>query len=206
MAAGRVTRSAGREVGDLGGSQSPTKGLHDQLTYYSNYGSRIDIGSPGGARKFNVPRYDGGAGDILYGGWGELGALTSGGEICSDPSLSSPLTFACFKVNGSAFGWLQGTSMSAPNATGVAALVLSAKHGLQENPDGLLARLQSTARTGMVNESGPNNPTDTGASITAGPCSTGYCHMTFYPGGAGNPITFSDAYGAGMVNAAAAVG
>ena len=181
-------------------------GLRDQLTYYSNYGSRIDIGSPGGARKFNVPRYDGGAGDILYGGWGELGALTSGGEICSDPSLSSPLTFACFKVNGSAFGWLQGTSMSAPNATGVAALVLSAKHGLQENPDGLLARLQSTARTGMVNESGPNNPTDTGASITAGPCSTGYCHMTFYPGGAGNPITFSDAYGAGMVNAAAAVG
>jgi subtilisin family serine protease len=30
----------------------------DQLAYYSNYGSRIDVAGPGGARKFNLPRVD----------------------------------------------------------------------------------------------------------------------------------------------------
>ncbi|MFN8082156.1 MAG: S8 family serine peptidase [Kineosporiaceae bacterium] len=184
-------------------ASKPTPGAKDQLTYYSNYGSRIDISAPGGARKLGLPRYDGGAQDVLYGGWGELGALTANGEICQDPSLASFLTFSCFKVTGSAFGWLQGTSMSAPNATGVAALVLSAKHGVQENPDGLLSALQSTARTGMANQTGPNS-SDTGPSAAGVACASGYCHVQFFPGG-GNPITFSDAYGAGMVDAAAAV-
>jgi len=187
------------------GIQKPTVGARDQLTYYSNYGSRIDIAAPGGARKLGIPRYDGGPADILYGGWGTLGALTANGEICQDPSLASLLTFACFKVNGAAFGWLQGTSMSSPNATGVAALVLAAYPNLQGNPSGLLARLQSTARTNMVNETGPNDSANTAPSFTGVPCATGYCHLMFYPGSTGNPITFSDAYGAGMVNAGAAV-
>jgi subtilisin family serine protease len=153
-----------------------------------------------------IPRYDVGPEDVLYGGWGELGALTDNGEICQDPSLGSLLTFACFKVNGAAFGWLQGTSMSSPNAVGVAALVLAAHPTLQGAPDGLLARLRSTARTGMVNETGQNRAADLGPSAAGVACSTGYCHLQYYPGGTGNPITFADAYGAGMVNAAAAVG
>ena len=33
-------------------------GRINQLTYYSNYGERIDVAAPGGARKFNVPGYD----------------------------------------------------------------------------------------------------------------------------------------------------
>jgi subtilisin family serine protease len=175
-------------------------GQRDQLTYYSSYGSRIDIAAPGGARKFNIPRYDGGAGDILYGGWGSLGALTANGEICQDPSLASFLTFACFKVNGAAFGWLQGTSMSSPNAAGVAALVLAAHPELKGDPDGLLAQLQGTARQNMVNLMGPNDPDNTAPSTTAGPCNTGFCHVDFE-----HAIPFADAYGAGMVNAAAAV-
>ena len=175
-------------------------GLRDQLTYYSNFGSRIDIAAPGGARKFNIPRYDVGAADILYGGWGTLGALDPSGEICKDPALASLLTFACFKVNGAGFGWLQGTSMSSPNATGVAALTLAAHHELQGNPAGLLARLQGTARTNMVNYMGPNDPTNFAQSAAGVPCTTGYCHVD-----RNNPITFSDAYGAGMVNAGAAV-
>lgn len=178
----------------------PPTGALDQLTYYSSYGSRIDITAPGGARRFNIPRSAGGPGDILYGGWGELGALTASGEICSDPALASPLTFSCFKVNGAAFGWLQGTSMSAPNATGVAALALSAHHGLQGDPDGLLARLQSTARTDMTNHTGPNDPNNHANSYAGVPCTSGYCYIDY-----ANPISFSDAYGAGMVNAGAAV-
>jgi lantibiotic leader peptide-processing serine protease len=184
------------------GIQHPTLGLKDQLAYYSNYGSRIDIAAPGGARKLNVPRYDGGNEDILYGGWGTLAALTGNGEICQDPAFASLLTFACFKVNGAAFGWLQGTSMSSPNATGVAALTLAAHPELQGNPDGLLARLQGTARLDMVNETGPNDPGNTAPSLAGVPCATGWCHLKF---GLDDGIAFSDAYGAGMVDAAAAV-
>jgi subtilisin family serine protease len=175
-------------------------GALDQLTYYSSYGSRVDIGAPGGARKFNIPRSSGGPADILYGGWGELGALTSSGEICSDPGLASLLTFACFKVNGTAFGWLQGTSMSSPNAAGVGALALSAKPALRGDPAALLARLQTTARTDMVNLMGPNDQFNTGASFAGVPCTSGFCYPKF-----SSPISFSDAYGAGMVDAGAAV-
>ncbi len=175
-------------------------GRQDQLTYYSSYGSRVDVAAPGGARKFNVPRYDGGTGDILYGGWGSLGALDPSGEICKDPSLSSLLTFACFKVNGAGFGWLQGTSMSSPNAAGVAALTLAAHPELQGNPAGLQARLQGTARTDMVNFMGPNDPNNMAPALDGTPCNTGFCHIKF-----NGPISFSDAYGAGIVRASAAV-
>lgn len=175
-------------------------GKRDQLTYYSNYGSRIDVAAPGGARKFNIPRYDVGSADILYGGWGILGALDPSGDICTDPASASPLTFACFKVQGAGFGWLQGTSMSSPNATGVAALTLAAHGTLQGNPDGLLARLKATARTDMTNLMGPNDPTNTAPTAAGVSCATGWCHVN-----RNAPIAFSDAYGAGMVNAAAAV-
>jgi hypothetical protein len=124
--------------------------------------------------------------------------LTVNGEICQDPSLASLLTFACFKVNGAAFGWLQGTSMSSPNATGVAALVLAAHPGL--SPDALLARLKATARTNMVNLMGPNDPKNTSPSYFGVACPEGYCHIDFK-----SPISATEAYGAGMVNATAAV-
>ena len=52
-------------------------GARDQLAYYSSYGSRVDLAAPGGARRFNLPGWDGGDGNILYGGWGSLGALLS---------------------------------------------------------------------------------------------------------------------------------
>jgi len=175
-------------------------GKRDQLTYYSSYGSRVDVAAPGGARKFNIPRYDGGAGDILYGGWGSLGALDPSGEICTEPALSSLLTFACFKVNGAGFGWLQGTSMSSPNAAGVAALTLAAHPELQGNPNALQARLENTARTDTVNFMGPNDPKNKAPSLDGTPCDTGYCHIKFNA-----PISFDDAYGAGIVRASAAV-
>ena len=175
-------------------------GRQDQLTYYSSYGSRVDLAAPGGARKFNIPRYDGGRGDILYGGWGSLGALDPSGEICTDPALASLLTFACFKVNGAGFGWLQGTSMSSPNAAGVAALTLAAHPELKDNPAGLQARLQGTARTDMVNFMGPNDPSNMAPALDGTPCNTGYCHIKFNA-----PISFGDAYGAGIVRASAAV-
>src|SRR5438093_5722037 len=175
-------------------------GARDQLAYYSNYGSRIDLAAPGGARRYEIPAYDGGEGDILLGGWGSFGALEDKGLICTDPFTSSLFNSACFKLAGQGFGWMQGTSMSTPNAVGVAALTLSARQNLIGRPDALLARLQSTANQSPVNYMGPNDPANFAASLAGTPCATGYCHID-----QAHAVPFVDAYGAGLVDAAAAV-
>jgi lantibiotic leader peptide-processing serine protease len=175
-------------------------GARDQLAYYSNYGSRIDLAAPGGARRYQIPSYDGGAGDVLYGGWGSLGALAAGGLICTDPFAGSLLNSACFTAAGQGFGWLQGTSMASPNAAGVAALLLSARPDLRGRPAALLSRLRSTAEGGLANFMGPNDPANTAPSLAGVPCATGYCHVDQT-----RPIAFGDAYGAGLVDAAAAL-
>jgi hypothetical protein len=175
-------------------------GARDQLAYYSSYGPRVDLAAPGGARRFNLPGWDGGDGNVLYGGWGSLGALAENGLVCRDALQSSLFNFACFKSEGAGFGWLQGTSRAATNALGVAALVLSAKPGLRDNPNGLISRLTSTARDGMTNWTGPEDPDNTSPTYDGRSCSTGYCHLD-----ASAPIPFTDAYGAGLVDAGAAV-
>lgn len=175
-------------------------GARDQLAYYSSYGSRVDLAAPGGARSFNLPGWDGGDGNILYGGWGSLSALDANGLICRDPLQSSLFNFACFKAEGAGFGWLQGTSMSAPNALGVAALVISAKPGLRHDPAGLVARLRATANQTPTNYTGPADPDNTSATYDGRPCPTGYCHLD--PSAS---IPFADAYGAGQVDAGAAL-
>ena len=176
-------------------------GARDQLAYYSNYGSRIDLAAPGGARRYEVPGYDGGAGDILYGGWGSLGALSRNGLLCTDPFAASAFNTACLLFDGQPFGWLQGTSMSSPNAAGVAALVLSARPDLRGRPDALERRLEGTAKSALTNFMGPNDPDNTAAALDGRACATGYCHID-----RSNAISFADAYGAGLVDAGAAVG
>jgi subtilisin family serine protease len=173
-------------------------GARDQLAYYSNYGSRVDLAAPGGARRYEIPSYDGGDGDILFGGWGSFGALVPNGLICSQSG--SLFDSACFKFSGQGFGWLQGTSMASPNAAGVAALVLSARPGLRDRPDALVDRLERSANGDPVNFMGPNDPANTAPSLDGVPCGTGYCHLDQR-----HPIAFADAYGAGLVDAGAAV-
>jgi subtilisin family serine protease len=175
-------------------------GARDQLAYYSSYGSRVDIAAPGGARRFNLPGWDGGDGNFLYGGYGSLGALDASGLICSDPIESSLFNFACFKVGGNGFGWLQGTSMATPNALGVAALAISAKPQLRGNPAALTSRLLATARKTLTNYTGPNDPANTLPTYDGDLCTTGYCHLD-----TSHRIGFADAYGAGLVDAGAAV-
>jgi subtilisin family serine protease len=176
-------------------------GARDQLAYYSNYGSRIDLAAPGGARKYEIPGYDGGEGDVLFGDWGSFGALAAKGLICTDPFTASFFNSACFTARGDGFGWLQGTSMSAPNAAGVAALVLSSHRDLVGRPAALVGRLADTAKRSPVNYMGPNDATNTAPALDGTPCATGFCHVD-----QSHPIAFTDAYGAGLVNAGAAVG
>ena len=176
-------------------------GARDQLAYYSNYGSRVDLAAPGGARAYEIPLYDGGAGDVLAGRWGSFGALAKDGLVCTNPYSASVFNSACFTARGDAYGWLQGTSMAAPNAAGVAALVLSAHRDLVGAPAALVDRLEQTADRSVVNYMGPNDPDNTAPALDGTPCTTGFCHVDQT-----DPIAFSDAYGAGLLDAGAAVG
>jgi subtilisin family serine protease len=175
-------------------------GARDQLAYYSNYGPRIDLAAPGGARKFNIALFDGGLSDALTGGYGSFSAVGSDSAYCTDPELSASYNSDCFTIGGQGFAWSQGTSMSAPNVSGVAVLTLATHPRLRHNPDGLLARLKQTANSRVTNYTGPNDPKNTTAAIDGTPCDTGYCHLDFK-----HSISFADAYGAGIVDAGDAV-
>jgi len=179
-------------------------GTQDNLAYYSSYGDRVDVSAPGGGRKYGVPKFDTRPGtDVLYGGWGQLGATVKTGDICR--TIGSPADFACFEYDGATFGWFQGTSMSSPQVAGVAALALAAKPELREHPDLLAAQLKGTARKGIVNHTGKSSAS-TGAVWDGTSCGTGYCHVTFTTSPTdANAISSAQAYGAGMVDAAAAV-
>jgi len=194
-------------AGDVVPAYAPGAGVvgtQDNLAYYSSYGERVDVSAPGGGRKYGVPKFDTRPGtDVLYGGWGQLGATIKNGDICR--TIGSPADFACFEYDGATFGWFQGTSMSSPQVSGVAALVLAAKPGLREHPDALATQLKSTARKTLVNHTGKSSAS-TGPAWDGTPCGTGYCHVTFTTSPtAPNAIPFSQAYGAGMVDAASAV-
>jgi lantibiotic leader peptide-processing serine protease len=90
--------------------------------------------------------------------------------------------------------------MSTPNAAGVAALMLSAHPELVGRPAALVQRLTGTATRSLVNYMGPNDPANAAPALDGTPCDTGFCHVD-----QNDPIDFADAYGSGLVNAAAAV-
>ena len=137
---------------------------------------------------------------MLAGAWGLFGALAKDGLICNDPSESSAFNSACFTARGDAYGWLQGTSMSSPNAAGAAALVLSTHRELLGHPSALVRRLTDTANRSPSNYMGGNDPANSAPALNGIACSTGFCHID-----QSHPIAFSDAYGAGLVDAGAAV-
>ena len=63
-----------------------------------------------------------------------------------------------------------------------------------------MARLKGTANQSVVNYMGPNDPSNFAPSVFGDACPTGYCHLD-----QSHPISFGDAYGAGLVDAGAAV-
>jgi lantibiotic leader peptide-processing serine protease len=181
--------------------QQAGPGLTDQLTYYSNYGPRIDIAAPGGGRKFNVPKADRG------GTPGFPVTKSDGTNVWEDFSITSnwATQIPCYYLLGRGFyenncyTSIQGTSMATPHVSAVAALIVSAHPELQGDVDGIIAQLKATA-TAVHNMTQPLSATDTsGGDWFGGTCDTGYCHL------GGSAISDAEAYGAGLVNAAAAV-
>jgi hypothetical protein len=169
-------------------------GATDQLAYYSNYGDRIDIAAPGGSRAYNLPSYDAGDGDVYGDSYGIFSSLAPRGYFCTDEPTD------CFRDRGNAFGWMEGTSMASAEVSGVAALILSARPDLRDNPDDVLALLTSTARDDMENFTGPMDPNNRSDTLL-GACPDGFCHIDW-----ADPISRQDAYGAGIPDVAKAVG
>ncbi len=177
-------------------------GKKDQLAYYSNFGPRIDLAAPGGARKFNLPVWDAGGTP----GWPVTDA--DGFTAYQDFSITSnwALEIPCYFLDSptfydqSCYSTIQGTSMATPHVSAVAALVASAKPWLRHKPGAIVADLKGSARTGVVNYTKPVSASDTSVGDLSGvACPSGYCHL------GGKPISSRDAYGAGVVDALRAV-
>jgi subtilisin family serine protease len=202
-------------------------GRQNQLAYYSSYGPRIDVAAPGGARKFNLPVWDGGGTpgwpwtgiDSFYGGT----SVADGYNAWQDFSITSNYAtqIPCFTLPlqditapppggdfpapdifppDQCYAIIQGTSMAAPHASAVLALIASANPNARHKPQELIRILKSTAQRVTGNTTPPVSATDTSPGDQSGdPCPEGYCHL----GGA--PIPDDEAYGAGLPNAGRAV-
>jgi hypothetical protein len=178
--------------------QAAGQGRQNQLAYYSDYGPRIDIAGPGGARKFNLPLWDrGGTPGFPY----TLDDLTNAWQVFSTTS-NWAVQIPCFTFTkgsgfheGECYSTIQGTSMAAPQVVGSLALIASAHKSLRKHPGALIARLKRLANDNVHNYTRALSATDTSpGDLTGLPCDIGYCHLE------GPRIPDSEAYGAGLVN------
>ncbi len=156
-------------------------GYSRSLAFYSNYGfGAVDLTAPGG--DFLVP-------DTAVGDGAETGqVLSSVPPDSADYQAAAGWNGQVQDCSGSTcatYAYLQGTSFAAPHVTGVAALIESRYGRLP--PDLLLAKLSLSA-TPIACPPSPYDPGDTGQPAT---CS--------------GPAFYNNFYGAGEVDALAAV-
>lgn len=177
-------------------------GKKNQLSYYSNYGPRIDVAAPGGARKFNLPNADRGG----TGGW----PYTTADDYTAfeDFSITSnwALEIPCFVNIGKQFysdecySTLQGTSMATPHVSAALAMIASANEKARHNPALLIKLLKDGTQKIYGNTTQPLSATDLSAGDFTGlMCNDGYCHL------GGKAIPDNEAYGAGLVNVSSSI-
>ncbi len=150
-------------------------GAENLLAWYSTYGNVTDVTAPGGSR-YQTPTFDSSRGRVLapYSSTAsDLALEASLGRLVQDPA-------------GNYYAWLNGTSMAAPHAAGVVALIRAAHPGMSRGA--VVAILRNTA-------SGQPCPTalDPGVEFFGAP-------VQVCKGGSGN----NNFYGKGLVNALAA--
>jgi subtilisin family serine protease len=198
-------------INDLDATCKPATDIHkpigagkrDQLAYSSNYGSRIDVAAPGGARKFNLPASDRGGTP----GWPVT--QPDGFNVWEDFSITSnwAVDIPCYTFIGGGFpadqcySSIQGTSMATPHVSAALALIASTYPYLRHNPDKLVFILKSGAKAVGPNATPPLSKKDiTPGDLTGVACIGGYCHL------GGSPISDRAAYGAGLIDVSRIVG
>jgi lantibiotic leader peptide-processing serine protease len=150
-------------------------GAQNLLAWYSTYGNLTDVTAPGGSR-FQTPTFNSSRGRVL----------APYSSTASDLALEASLNRLVVDPQGNYYAWLNGTSMAAPHAAGVAALIKAAHRGISQ--DALAAKLRQTAT-----KMGCPTTHDPGVEFFGAP-------LQVCTGGTGS----NSFYGAGLVNALAA--
>jgi subtilisin family serine protease len=161
-------------------------GRKDQLPYYSSYGERIDVSAPGGARNYNVPRFECLSDNCMRLGRSAPGATDNPGDFGAF-GTSSPGVLC-----SDCYAFIQGTSMATPQVAGVAALALAANPNL--SPRALATLLRRSVTSFIDRNSTPGIAQD--ASMPTFNFSLAY----------GEPGIPNRLMGRGVIDAAKAVG
>jgi subtilisin family serine protease len=151
-------------------------GAENLLAWYSTYGKITDVTAPGGSR-FQTPTFDSARGRVL----------APYSSTASDLAAEAALNRLVVDPAGNFYAWLNGTSMAAPHAAGVAALIRATHPGM---PQGAVVALLRRTATKMPCPAA----LDPGVVFFGAP-------VQVCTGGIGS----NSFYGAGLVNAQAAV-
>jgi subtilisin family serine protease len=147
-------------------------GAENLLSWYSTYGNITDVAAPGGSR-FQTPTFDPNRGRVL-----STYSATAG-----DLAVEAALGRLVQDTSGNYYAWLNGTSMAAPHAAGVAALI---RARFPSMPWGSVVAMMRSTATGMPCPAA----LDPGVVFFGAP-------EQFCSGGTGN----NSFYGKGLVNA-----
>jgi lantibiotic leader peptide-processing serine protease len=151
-------------------------GAQNLLSWYSTYGNITDVTAPGGSR-FQTPVFNSARGRVL------APYSSTAGDLADEAAINRLVVDS----DGNFYAWLNGTSMAAPHAVGVAALIIATHPGLA--PGAVAAML----RAGATKMACPTTH-DPGVEFFGAP-------LQVCSGGIGT----NNFYGAGLVNALAAV-